>query len=179
MMINFSNDQRGTKILIKGGNEIVKQLKEFENSVLRISAQSIIKANREELLKSIARIHTKAVEDQISQKFDIMEQSTKFIGDFIIVLDSDTNQLCRSKSIILLHATTQQMGESKQKLYDCFVQSVDFDINESILRKLLCATGTATTTGIMFSLELPVSMILFAASVGIAYSAVHIRPKMP
>jgi len=152
----FEFDNKGglvsvCKIAYEEGKDIIDKLKNFDNIILKASTQFVMQVNRDEL--------------------DIIEQSMTCLGDFIIVIDAVNKDYYKSKSTVILHVSTNSTSGA-QKVYDCFMHSVSFELNVSTLQMSLYGVATGTSLAILSSLGAAAPVMFFFAGTGV-------RPRMP
>ena len=178
----FQFGEKGTligvsKTVFDEGKDMIKKIKSFENSSLKISTQSVIQVSRDELLQSIERIHSKSVKDQFKQKLDIIEKSAACIGDFIIVVELVNQDNHKSKAAIILHAT--KGTTNADKVYDCFIHNVSFKLSVSRAQVAIMSAATVTCVGIAAAVGAGAALPLFIGSAGMILTAQRVRPQMP
>lgn len=167
-----------SKAAFKEGKYLIKKIKSFENSSLRVSTQFVIQVSRDELLQSIERIYSKSVEDQFKKKLDIIEKSAACIRDFIIVEDLVNQDYHKSKAAMILHVATK--GETNaEKVYDCFMHCVSFKLSVSRAQVAIMSVATVTCMGIAAAVGAGAAFPLFIGSAGMILTAQRVRPQMP
>jgi hypothetical protein len=168
------------KAIFEEGKHLIDSLKKFENSTLKTATQFVQAVNKDELLRSINKIHSESIENQFREKLEIIELSKTAEGDFIIILDSVNYDYYKSKSTIILVqvSTVESVG---MKIYDCFIHSVCFELSTSKASLLLYTIATVAATALAFSNSGAHSGTLAIAvlSTGAAYTALNVRPHMP
>jgi len=166
------------KAIFEEGKHIIDSLKKFENSTLKTSTQFVQGANKDELLRSISKIHSEEIETQFKEILEIIELSTSAEGDFIIILDLVNQDYYKSKSTIILHVSTMQ---NAGVIYDCFIHSVCFELTISTMQVLLFTIATFAATAMLFSIggkhSGPMAVTMLGG--GAALSALSVRPRMP
>lgn len=167
-----------SKAAFKEGKYLIKKIKSFENSSLRVSTQFVIQVSRDELLQSIERIYSKSVEDQFKKKLDIIEKSAACIRDFIIVEDLVNQDYHKSKAAMILHVATKGTTNA-DKAYDCFIHNVSFKLSVSRAQVAIVSVATVTCVGIAVAVGAGAALPLFIGSAGMILSAQRVRPQMP
>jgi hypothetical protein len=167
------------KDIFEEGKDIIHRLKNFENSTLKASTQFVKAASKDDLLRSINKIHSESIETQFKERLEIIEGSTTTEGDFIIILDSVNQDYYKSKSTIVLHVSTKQTNGVK--VYDCLIHSVCFALKTSVMQVLLYTIATVFVSAVVATSSSQYSGRVAASicGAGFAYSALNVRPHMP
>lgn len=155
---------------------LIKKLKEFENSSTFSSTQFVQQVSKSELFDSIKNMHSKEVEEDFKQKLETIENAADCPSNFMILVDTKNGDNSITKFTLIL-SVTKSIGRG-EKIYDCFIHSLKFEVHLSLAQVIICA---AVTIGLstLFANQGHRQSAIMCAAVGTIVSSLVVKPLIP